>query len=225
MSHLDLKKEGDVFVVTMTNGEKANTFTEDILKEHMAICDEIEASTGNAAVVLTSNDAKFWTNGINLEWLMSQGADYIPTFKEIIDKMLVRWALLRFPTVACLNGHAFGGGAILSCCFDYRLMRQDRGFFCFPEVDVNIPFTEVMLRIIDSIPNKQALWDLAFTGRRIGGEEATKLQVVHGSHVDQELFPKAMELAQFLATKDPTTFYEIKKGLKRELVSFLARSA
>ena len=40
---------------------------------------------------------------------------------------------------------AFGGGAILACACDYRLMRSDRGFFCFPEVDVNIPFLPGML--------------------------------------------------------------------------------
>ena len=218
MKHLELKKEGDVFIVTMNGSVPANTFTADVIDEHMAICDEIDNSSGNGAVILTSSDPKFWSNGINLEWLTGMGGDYFPQFKIIIDKMLARWALLRFPTIACLTGHAFGGGAILSCCFDFRLMRQDRGFFCFPEVDINIPFTDVMHRIIDSIPNKQSLWDLALTGRRVGGEEAKKLQVVHDCHVEADLFPKALELAQFLAAKNPATYFDIKKGLKRELV-------
>ncbi|EKD42126.1 MAG: hypothetical protein ACD_73C00318G0002 [uncultured bacterium] len=215
MKNLSLTKEGNVFVVTMINGSTGNTFTKDVLDEHLAVCDEIEQSTENGAVILTSNDPKFWTNGINLEWLMSQGGDYIPQFKDHIDKMLLRWALLRYPTIACINGHAFGGGAILACCFDFRFMRQDRGFFCFPEVDVNIPFTDVMHGIIDCLPNKQALWELALTGKRIGGEEAKKMGVVSDSLMEPQLLPKAMELAQMLAAKDRATYTSIKLGLKR----------
>jgi len=219
MKTLTLSKEGSVFIVTMINGASANTFTADVLDEHITICDEIEKSTDNGAVILTSNDPKFWTNGINLEWLMAQGGDYIPKFKDHIDKMLLRWARLRFPTIACLNGHAFGGGAILSCCFDFRFMRSDRGFFCFPEVDVNIPFTDVMHEIIDCLPNKQALWDLALTGRRIGGQEAEKLNVVSASYPEEELNKKTLEFAQVLASKNRATYSSIKKGLKRQLYS------
>ena len=58
--------------------------------------------------------------------------------------------LLVFPayTVAAINGHAFAGGALISCAFDYRVMREDRGYFCFPEVDIRIPFTAGMAALI-----------------------------------------------------------------------------
>ena len=183
----------------------------------MAVCDEIEKSTDNGAVILTSNDPKYWTNGINLEWLMAQGGDYIPTFKNLIDKTLLRWARLSFPTIACINGHAFGGGAILACGFDFRFMRQDKGFFCFPEVDVNIPFTDSMHHLIDCLPNKQALWEMAFTGKRVGGEEAKLKGVVTDCFGEAELFPKVMEFAKVLAAKDRATYNSIKKGLKKNL--------
>lgn len=39
-------------------------------------------------------------------------------------------------TVAALNGHAFGAGAILAAAADYRAQRADRGYFCFPAVDL-----------------------------------------------------------------------------------------
>lgn len=218
MKSLKLEKQGDVFIVTMDDGATANTFTEDVLREHMVVCDEIEKSAGSkSAVILTSSDPKFWTNGINLEWLMQQGSDYIPKFKDIIDEMLIRWARLPLPTVACINGHAFGGGAILACGFDFRFMRQDKGFFCFPEIDVNIPFTDSMHDIIDCLPDKQALWELALTGKRIGGEEAKQKGVVTDCFSEQDLFPKVMELAQFLASKNRATYASIKQGLKKKL--------
>ncbi len=218
MKYLSLTKEGDVFVVTMING--TNTFTNEVLEEHIAVCDEIEKSTNNGAVILASNDPKYWCNGINLDWLIPRGGEAMMEFKDLIDKTLMRWATLPFPTIAAMNGHAYAGGAILSCCFDFRFMRKDKGFFCFPEIDVNIPFTEKMFEVIESIPNKQALWNLGFTGRRIGGEEAKNLQVVNECYSGEELMAKTMELAQFLAQKDRATYNAIKMGFKRNLLKF-----
>jgi enoyl-CoA hydratase/carnithine racemase len=44
------------------------------------------------------------------------------------------------PTVAAINGHAFGAGSMLAIAHDFRVMRVDRGYYCFPEVDIRIPF-------------------------------------------------------------------------------------
>lgn len=219
MKHLKLEQKDSVFIVTMNDGATANTFTEEVLREHMDVCEEIDKSGESGAVILTSSDPKFWTNGINLEWLMTQGADYIPKFKDIIDEMLLRWARLPLPTFACMNGHAFGGGAILACGFDFRFMRQDRGFFCFPEIDVNIPFTDAMHEIIACLPNKQALWELALTGKRMGGEEAKLKGVVTDCYSEAELFPKVFEFAKALSEKNRATYASIKQGLKKNLYS------
>jgi enoyl-CoA hydratase/carnithine racemase len=54
------------------------------------------------------------------------------------------------PTVASFNGHAFGAAAMLATAHDYRVMRDDRGYFCFPEVDINIPFTPGIAALIQA---------------------------------------------------------------------------
>jgi hypothetical protein len=42
------------------------------------------------------------------------------------------------PTVAAVTGYAFGGGATLGMAYDWRVMRADRGYYCFPEVDIGV---------------------------------------------------------------------------------------
>ncbi|MCG2942458.1 enoyl-CoA hydratase/isomerase family protein, partial [Escherichia coli] len=71
---------------------------------------------------------------------------YVGRIHELFSRVLT----FSLPTAAAVNGHAFGGGAMLAMAHDYRVMRDDRGYFCFPEVDINIPFTPGMAALIQA---------------------------------------------------------------------------
>lgn len=221
MAALDLKRDGSIFVVTMCDQAGPNTFTDEVINEHHRILDEIEGSAGSGAVVLTSSNPKSWTQGINLEWLITKPAEYFPEFKDLMDGFLIRWALLDMPTIACLTGHTYAGGAILASGFDFRVMREDKGWFCFPEVDIKIPFTPIMHEIIDLLPNKRALRDLLLTGKRLGGTEAAQLGIVDVAYTGEMVFDKAMEIARVMCQKDRSTYAAIKRGMRSKLVGML----
>ena len=220
MPTMELTKEGAVYVLTLTNGANANTLTEDVVGEYHDILDKLEASTENSALILTSSDPKFWCNGINLEWLLKQPHDYFPKFVELLDKLFLRFSLLPMPTVGCLTGHVYAGGAILATTLDFRLMREDRGFFCFPEVDIKILFSPVMYEILRLLPDHYTLNELVLTGKRVGGKEALTMKIVSAVYPDETLYDKAMELAMELAKKDRRTYAHIKRGLRQALVKY-----
>ena len=214
MTYFDLKQEDKVYVLTMINGDNDNTFTLNFLNELNGCLDEIEKSTDNAAMIMTSNHHKTWSTGINLDWLMTQAPEQFKLFVETLDKTLIRIALLNLPTIACLVGNTYAGAAIMACAFDFRFMREDRGRFCFPEVNIRIPFTEVMDEIIDLIPNKHVLKELALTGNAMGGFECKERNVVDGIYSQEELPVKTKEFAKTMAQKDRPTYTRIKHGLK-----------
>jgi enoyl-CoA hydratase/carnithine racemase len=217
---MELTKQGAVYVLTLINGANANTLTEDVVGEYHDILDELEASAESSALILTSSDPKFWCNGINLEWLLKQPHDYFPKFVELLDELFLRFSLLPMPTVGCLTGHVYAGGAILATTLDFRLMREDRGFFCFPEVDLKILFSPVMYDILRLLPDHYALNELVLTGRRIGGKEALTMKIVSAIYPEETLNNKAMELAMSLAKKDRRTYAHIKRGLRKSLVKY-----
>lgn len=218
MSTMELSKEGPVYILTLTNGAQANTLTEEVINEYHGILDQLEATEDNTCLLMTSNDPKFWCNGINLDWLILQPPDYFPRFAALMDRLYLRFALLNMPTVACLTGHTYAGGALLAATFDFRLMRQDKGFFCLPEVDIKIPFTPVMHEVLRLLPDQQAVCELLYTGKRIGGAEAARMKIVAAAYPPEELWDKAKELAAFLAQKDRKTYTSIKRGIKRHLL-------
>lgn len=218
MSTMELKKEGAVFILTLTNGANANTISADVVNEYEKILDQLEASTDNAALILTSNDSKIWCTGVDLKWLIARPPEYFPEFSGLIDQMLLRFALLNMPTIGCLTGHAYGAGALLATVMDFRLMREDRGFFCFPEVDIGIPFTPLMYDLLRLLPDGHALNELVLTGKRVGGAEALAMKMVSAVYPPETLFDKTLELASFLAKKDRKTYTNLKLGLRKNLV-------
>ena len=135
-----------------------------------------------------------------------------------VEEVFGRWAFLSLPTIACITGHCIAGGAFLASVMDFRLMRAEKGWFAFTEIDVKIPPSPKLFLMADLLPNKQAVRELLLTGRKIGGDEAQKLGLVDESHLQEKLLPRAMEFANQLSQKDLKTYRKIKHLLKRELV-------
>ena len=218
MPELDLEKKGEVFLVTLNNPSTGNAINTESLSAHKEVLAELEAVEDNSAVVVTSSDPKSWCVGLDLDWIRTQNYKESGGIFCEVEEVFCRWALLSLPTIACITGHCIAGGAFLASVMDFRLMRADKGWFAFTEIDVKIAPSPRLYLMADLLPNKQAVRELLLTGRRVGGEEAQKLELVDESHLLDKLLPRAMDFAQLLAQKDLETYRKIKHLLKRELV-------
>lgn len=223
MGALHLSRTDAVFQLKLCNGERDNTFTSAVLAEYEQVFDEIEASRDNASLLITSDHPKTFCNGIDLEWLLAQSADDMRAFLERLENMLIRLALLNLPVVAAINGNAYAGGALLAVSCDFRLMREDRGRFCYSEIRIRKPFTPAMFEVVRLLPDAQASWELTLTGDAWGGDVCAARGVVNAALPLETLQPKALELATDLATRDRNTYTVLKHGLRPGMVA-LARA-
>ncbi len=222
MSFMKLEKRGAVQVLTLTNGDKDNTFNPDVLADWHKHLDRVESNLENSALLITSNHPKTFCNGIDLPWLLTQEPDGFKAFVENLENLLLRVAVLNIPVIGAINGNCYAGGAILASAFDWRYMREDRGRFCFSEVNIKIPFTPVMMDIVKLIPDAHAVRDMALTGKAIGGMDAKALRVVDATHSETGLFPEALAFAEQMAQKHRPTYAAIKHTMRPHLVA-LAR--
>ncbi len=214
MSTMELTVKEGIHVLTLTNNEGENRFTLDVMKEYLAAFDVVEAYEGNTALLVTCEHQKTFSTGIDLNWLLGCSPEEQGEFVSVLENVLNRLALLSAPTVICLNGNTYAGGAILSCAADFRIMRADRGRFCFPEVNINIPFTPSMVHIVNLLPNKHALKHMALTGIAYTGEECKSLDIVDEIAPMDELQARAWAMAKNLGEKDRTTYTTIKRSLR-----------
>jgi enoyl-CoA hydratase/carnithine racemase len=215
---MQLQREGEVFVLRMSGGE--NRFNPEFIGGFNAALDEVEAHPGPSALV-TTGDGKFYSNGLDLAWMGTDGVDAI-AFVRTLHKLLGRVLAFPRPTVAAINGHAFAGGAMLALAHDFAVMRADRGFFCLPEADLGIPFTAPMTALIASRIPQPALHDACTTGRRYSGPEAVAAGIVAATAAESEVLPAAVARAAALAGKERTTLQAIKRGLYAPALALLA---
>ena len=186
----------------------------------------VEADVEVQAVVLTSSDLKNWSLGIDLAWISTASADRsrhdeVRSFLKGLNDVYARVLTFPTPVIAAIGGHAFGGGAILACACDYRLMRSDRGFFCFPEVDVNIPFLPGMLAIVQRAVPAWVLDDIYLSGRRLGGAEVVEKHIGSMAYEGVEaLQTGALALAGSF-NKGRAVFGEIKRRKHSHILKIL----
>ena len=202
MTHLT--QQDGVHVLTL--GDDENRFSLDWLKQINAYLDEVVEAP---APLVTTADGKFYSNGLDLDYVMTN-PDQLPSYVAEVQELFARVLTLPVPTIAAVPGHAFGAGAMLAMAHDWRIMRSGRGYFCFPEVDINIPFTSGMAALIQSKVTPQAAIVAMSTGHRYDADAAVAAGLVDGSAEETDLLAAAIAKVQPLAGKDATTLGAIK---------------
>jgi enoyl-CoA hydratase/carnithine racemase len=195
---IESDQRGAVAILRWDDGE--NRMNLESMAEWHAALDQLEQVEGPLALVVTGT-GKFFSNGLDLDRFGVEPDEMAPT---VLSVHLLFARLLLFPayTVAAVNGHAFAAGAMVSACFDARVMRSDRGYWCLPEVDLGLPLSDGMIAAVTARLPADAAHDAILTGRRYTAEEALALGIVTDTSDEARLLDLAIDLAAPMAGKD-----------------------
>jgi enoyl-CoA hydratase/carnithine racemase len=127
-----------------------------------------------------------------------------------------------FPTIAALQGHTYGAGAVLALAHDQRTMRADRGYFCLPEVAIGMAFTPAMAALVQAKLSNPVAHHIMTTGQRFGGQEAVDAAIVDEAAGECGVLTRAIERAAALASSgDPATLGRIKSVMYAPVIALL----
>jgi enoyl-CoA hydratase/carnithine racemase len=211
---VDLDRDGSVWILRMRDGE--NRFNQRFLDAFNEALDQVEAAEGPRALV-TTGEQKFYSNGLDLDWLAAIGAQ-AAGFLRGVHRLFGRLIAFPAPTVAAVNGHAFGDGAVLALAHDFAVMRQDRGYWCLPEADLGLPVTPEMFAVISAKLPARTAQEAILTGRRYGGPDAAAAGIVHHVAAEDRVVARAVQIAAELAAKDRAALVQHKRLLYAEAV-------
>jgi enoyl-CoA hydratase/carnithine racemase len=195
---IDIEGRGDVAVIHLRDGENRFNATS-IAAWHDAL-DDLERREGPLAVV-TTGEGKFFSNGLDLDWI-GANPDAAGPLVDDVHRLLGRVLGFAGITIAAVNGHAFAGGAMLATAHDFIVMRDDRGYWCLPEVDLGLPLTEAMHAVITAKLPRVTAHEAIMTGRRYPAAEAHAAGIVHRVAPESSVLEEAVTWAADYAAKD-----------------------
>jgi enoyl-CoA hydratase/carnithine racemase len=189
--------------------------------DHMGeALDEIERAAGPKALVTTGR-GKFYSAGLDTDY-MAANPDDVLAYVTRVEQVCVRLLLAPLPTAAAVNGHAFGIGAFLAIAQDRAVMREDRGWICFPEIDLGMSFPRLLLELGRSRLEPRVLHEAFATGRRYTAAEGIAAGFVAEAAPEVQVLGRAIERVAPLARQAGPVLGRIKRQIHRAVVDAAA---
>ena len=156
-------------------------------------------------LVFTAAGEEHFSVGMDLKQLMT-GAGERGGFEAVLDQRLRVLAAIENmdkPSIATLYGYCLGGGLELPLACHFRLAASEGARIGLPELDLGtVPAWGGTARLTRCVGRDQAL-DMIQRARKIDGEHALRIGLVHELHPVEELKSAAHALAHELAAMPP----------------------
>jgi enoyl-CoA hydratase/carnithine racemase len=223
MSVIEWKKDESAAIIVMNNGE--NRQNPAFVQGMKAVLDEIEKDTTITSAVITSGDPKHWSQGFDVPWvtetLAKNEPDAVRDFIRSMDAVFKRMLTFPMPLIAAINGHAAANGANLACACDFRFMRGDRGFFFYPEVDIDIPLMPGLMAICKKAIPLYKLDEMFLSGKRYTARDLEEHHIfVKVTENEETLMSEALAFAKSFRKKRPI-FAEMKRRMNRGVIEVI----
>lgn len=192
-----------VATVTLNRPDKHNAFNEDVIARLTDAFGVIEADPRSRVLVLTGAGKSF-SAGADLNW-MRKFVDYTVD-ENMADArklagMLDSLYRLKLPTIACVNGPAYGGGVGLVACCDIAIAAES-ALFALTEVKLGLTPATISPYVVRAIGERQAR-RYFLTAERFDAYAAQAINLVH------EVVP---DMDEMLVTRDLVIDSILKNG-------------
>ena len=175
-----------------------NALSLSLLEQLIAALRRTAADDEVRAVVLTSSLPRRFSAGLDLAMLKSP-ADV----RGLLDKLYVELAGVQHdlgkPSIAAVGGAARGGGMTLAISCDVLIAGQS-ATFGYPEIDLGL-IPAIHFLHLPRIVGRHRAFELLFSGRAFGPEEAASLGLVSRIVPDEKVREEAHAMAQVFAKK------------------------
>jgi methylglutaconyl-CoA hydratase len=225
-----VENHAQVMVIRLNRPEVHNALSSLAVNALSRICDEMAADNQIRAVVFSGAGDKAFSAGADLKERQGLSEAQTLVFVETIQRTFQKIAELPMPTIAAINGNAFGGGLELALACDIRVMSEQ----------AQVGLTECSLGIIPGAGGTQRLprivgfaraMELIFLAKRISAREALAMGLTNHLAADgKETETLALNLAEIMAKNAPLALRAAKeailvsqeKGIRDGLVCELA---
>jgi enoyl-CoA hydratase len=211
--HIEVKIEDGIAVVTINREKALNALNAELVAELEDFLSKNRLKPDFRCVVLTGA-GKAFVAGADIGELAELDAAAAARSAEIGQHLSKAIEDFPCPVIAAVNGFALGGGCEVAMACDIRLA-SEKARIGQPEINLGIVpgygGTQRMTRLVGRGKAKQMI----FTGDMIDAAEAYRIGLVNEVYPPEELMPKAMELAEKIASKSAPIMRLAKELINR----------
>lgn len=188
-----LTRLDELAVLTLDRPEALNALSFPILGEIGRALDEVAQGDARALLV-TGAGPKAFCAGADIKELTGRSLDAQKKGAEFGQGVFAKLAALPMPSVAVINGFAFGGGLEMALACSFRVAGRNAKLG-LPEIKLGlIPGYGGTQRLPRLIGEARAL-EMILTGRTVGAEEAERIGLVNRL-IDDPLLDNAAAFAR-----------------------------
>lgn len=207
MSNINCEWIDDCLRIRLARGA-TNLLTMEVLQELSGAIAEAES---RARGVLLCGGDKFFSNGVDLDWALSQPSTQLRAMFLELGQCIVRIMECPLPVVGAIKGHATGGALALLLACDYRYGATGRVLVGKPEILLGVPNPYYGDQLLRFVAGDFTASDLIYTGALITAEEACALRFMHGVDDKAAVEDIAWKKLQILCDLAPEAFAESKR--------------
>lgn len=210
-SVIEVLKNNGIATVTLNRPEKYNAFDDAIIEQMTQAFEGIDADDSIRVMVLAAN-GKHFSAGADLAWMKRMATySYDENLSDArgLAKMLSTLNYLSKPTIARVQGAAFGGAVGLVSCCDIA-MATPSASFCLSEVKIGLTPATISPYVVAAI-GQRAARRYFVTAEQFNAEQAFKLGLVSEIIDDDELDARIEKLAETIKKNSPTAVIAAKK--------------
>jgi enoyl-CoA hydratase/carnithine racemase len=207
---IKVSKDGSIATIIISRPEKLNSVTHEMLK----LFNEKVGHTANdpeiTAIIFTGEGKKAFSAGFDMATVMGlEGMKAYDFFKLMEGAIHELREARNCITIAAVNGHAIGFGAIVACACDFRFFSENASLR-FPEVDLGIfPGGGTSSNLMHLVGPSRAK-DILLSGRKISASEALRIGLADRVFPQEELMEKSQEFVNDIVRKDCTIILSTK---------------
>jgi enoyl-CoA hydratase len=207
--------EGGVAKLTLNN-PPLNLVTLGMTEQVLEALEELEADDAVRAVVVTGDGDRVFCAGSDVK-------EFADVRDRVVEKKLAReneafssFESLSKPTIAAIEGLAYGGGCEISMACDLRISGEGAKF-ALPEIKLGVvPGSGGLFRLPELVGPARAM-QLMYLGEPIDAGEAERLGLVNEVVPDGEAFSRALYLGRRISHGPREAVTAIKRGVRGSL--------
>ena len=190
---VELDRDGDAIILTLNRQAALNALSFSILESISSAIDEVAASDARVLLVTGAGDKAFCA-GADIKELRDRTLLSHKRGTELGQHTFHKLGKLQIPSIACVNGYAFGGGLELAMACDFRVASA-KARMGLPEITLGImPGYGGTQRLPRLVGEARAL-EMVMTGRAVDAHEALAMGLVN-QVVEEDLMAAAKVFAE-----------------------------